>query len=84
MILSLLRLLEYWLQMQVIRARWLLEHDIEHEIQSMEMAIERARANGDHALADRLRHRLLRSSGIQIPRQPDFAAEVRGDAPGNK
>lgn len=81
MILSFLRILEHWLQIQSIRARWELERDIEYYIQGCEEEIRKARRDGDDARADRVRHKLLRSSGIVLPRQPDFAAPTRADAP---
>jgi hypothetical protein len=81
MILSILRILEHWLQIQSIRARWELERDIEYYIQGCEEEIRKARRDGDDARADRVRHKLLRSSGIVLPRQPDFAAPTRADAP---
>lgn len=82
MILSILRILEHWLCIKSIRARWELERDIEYYVQLCEEEIRKARADGDDARADRVRHKLLRSSGIVIPRQPDFATPTRADTPG--
>lgn len=82
LLLNLLRILEHWLQIQAIRARWELQRDIEYSIERCEDEIQRARAAGNDALADRLRQRLLRSSGIAIPKQPDSSTEVRGNASG--
>lgn len=82
MISSLIRALEHWLQIQAIRARWELERDIEYHVQRCESEIVRARRNGDEFYADRVRQQLLRSSGIALPRQPDFAAESRANSPG--
>lgn len=84
MILSLIRALEHWLVIKSIRARWELERDIEYYIQLCEDEIRKARMDGDDARADRVRHKLLRSSGIALPRQPDFAAPTRADAPSEK
>ena len=84
MIFSFLRILEHWLSIKSIRARWELERDIERYIQRCEEEIRKARADGDDARADRVRHQLLRSSGIVLPRQPDFAAPTRADAPSEK
>lgn len=81
MIGSLIRALEHWLQIQAIRARWQLERDIEFYCQCCEEEIRKARADGDDARADRVRHQLLRSSGIVIPRQPDFATGTGRDTP---
>jgi hypothetical protein len=80
-ILSFLRILEHWLSIKSIRARWELERDIERYIQNCEEEIRRLRASGDNVAADRVRHQLLRSSGIALPRQPDFATSTRADAP---
>lgn len=84
MIGSLLRALEHWLSIQAIRARWELERDIEYHVQRCEDEIRRARVAGDDARADRVRQQLLRSSGIVLPRQPDFAASTGGDASSDK
>lgn len=81
MISNLIRALEHWLSIAAIRARWELERDIEYYVQVCEEDIRRARAAGDDARADRVRHKLLRSSGIILPRQPDFAASARADTP---
>ena len=84
MIGSLIRALEHWLFIQAFRARWELERDIEYHVQRCEDEIRRARAAGDDARADRVRHQLLRSSGIILPRQPDPAASTGADAPSDK
>ena len=85
MIGNLIRALEYWLSIAAIRAKWELERDIEYYIQVCEEDICKARASGDDARADRVRHKLLRSSGIVIPRQPDFATSAGADTPsGNR
>lgn len=81
MIGSLIRALEHWLCIQAIRARWQLERDIEFYCRCCEDEIRKARASGDDARADRVRHQLLRSSGIVLPRQPDFAAGTGADTP---
>lgn len=85
MILALVKTLQALLEIKAIRAHWELERDIDYYIQRLEEEISKARRAGDDARADLLRHRLLRSSGIAIPRAPDFAVERRGSAPsGNK
>lgn len=84
MIGSLIRALEHWLSIAAIRAKWQLERDIEFYCQSCEDEIRKARAAGDDARADRVRHQLLRSSGIALPKQPDFAASAGGDTPSDK
>ncbi len=80
MIGSILKLLEHWLCIQATRAQWELERDIEHYVQRCESDIRRLRANGDDATADRVRHQLLRSSGIILPRQPNSQAATGADA----
>ena len=58
-----------------------MEKEIECYVQEIESLIEKARNEGRDLDADRLRHRLLRASAVNIPKQPDFADEIRGDAP---
>lgn len=84
MIASILKALEHWLLIQSIRARWELERDIEYHVSGCENEIRKARASGDDARADLLRHRLLRTSGVILPRAPDYAVERGGDAHSDK
>ena len=78
MIVSLIKALQYFLELRAVRARWDLERDIENYVHNVENLIAAKRNAGDHAGADLLRHRLLRSSSIAIPKQPDSAVEVGG------
>ena len=69
LVLSLLRILESYLSIQATRAKWELERDIAKHCDELEDRIETARQAGTVAgdnLADRLRDRLLRSSGIEV------------------
>ena len=72
LVLSLLRILESYLSIRATRAKWELERDIAQHCDDLEDRIEVARQAGTVAgdnLADRLRDRLLRSSGIEISQQ---------------
>lgn len=71
LLLSLLSILKDWLHIESIRASWQLERDIESYCDNVEDQIARARADGDDALADRLRERLVRSSGILVSSKRD-------------
>lgn len=82
MISSLVKIFQYWLEIQAVRARWNLERDIEKYVQSVETEINEARKNGDHARADNLRHKLLRSSGVHLPSRPSAAPAPGTDTPG--
>jgi hypothetical protein len=84
MILGLVKCLQYLLELKAIRARWDLEREIELYIERIEKLIDEKRIEGDHAGADLLRHQLLRSSSIAIPRQPDSAVEIRGEVRGGQ
>jgi len=84
MILGLVKCLQYLLELKAIRARWNLEREIELYIERIEKLIDEKRIKGDHAGADLLRHQLLRSSSIAIPRQPDSAVEIRGEVRGGQ
>lgn len=74
MIVALIKALQCWLEIKAIRAHWELENDIEYYIRRAEDEIAKARDSGDHGRADRIRQQLLRASGIQLPRRPDFDA----------
>lgn len=82
MIVSLIKALQYFLELKAVRARWDLEREIELYVEHLEELIAEKRNAGDHAGADLLRHRLLRSSAIAIPKQPDSATEIRGEVRG--
>jgi hypothetical protein len=81
-IVALIKALQYLLELKAVRARWDLEREIENYVQHIENLIAAKRDAGDHAGADLLRHKLLRSSSVAIPKQPDFATEVRGEIRG--
>jgi hypothetical protein len=81
-IVPLIKAVQYLLELKAVRARWDLEREIENYVQHVENLIAAKRDAGDHAGADLLRHQLLRSSGVAIPKQPDFATEVRGEIRG--
>lgn len=82
MIVSLIKALHYFLELKAVRARWDLERDIENYVHNVETLISAKRDAGDHAGADLLRHQLLRSSSVAIPKQPDSATEIRGEVRG--
>ena len=82
MIVPLVKALQYLLELKAVRARWDLEREIENYVQHVENLIAAKRDAGDHAGADLLRHKLLRSSGVAIPKQPDFAVEIGGTVRG--
>lgn len=76
LILSILRSLELYLAIKVKRASWELERDIGSYCDEVEDQIEKARESGTFhgdRLADKLRDRLLRSSGIAVSEQRDPA-----------
>lgn len=76
LVLSLLKILESYLSIRAIRARWELERDIERYCDDLEDQIEKARQSGTVAgdrLADKLHDRLLRSSGIEVSQRRDPA-----------
>ena len=79
MIVPLVKALQYLLELRAVRARWDLEREIELYVEHIETLIAEKRDTGDHAGADLLRHKLLRSSSVAIPRQPDSAVEIRGE-----
>ena len=80
----LVKALQYLLELRAVRARWDLEREIDLYVEHIENLIDEKRIEGDHAGADLLRHKLLRSSSIAIPRQPDSAVEVRGEVRSNQ
>lgn len=82
MIVPLIKVLQYLLEIRAVRARWDLEREIELYVEHLEELIAEKRNAGDHAGADLLRHRLLRSSSVAIPKQPDSATEIRGEVRG--
>ncbi len=76
LILSLLKSLELFLAIKAKRASWELERDIEAYCDDVEDQIEEARKLGTFAgdrLADKLRDRLLRSSGVEVSERRDPA-----------
>lgn len=76
LLLSLLKILESYLSIRAIRAKWDLERDIERYCDDLEDQIEKARQSGTVAgdqLADRLHDRLLRSSSIEVSQRRDPA-----------
>ena len=76
LVLSLLRILESYLSIRATRAKWELERDIAKHCDELEDQIEKARRAGTVAgdqLADKLRDRLLRSSGIEISQRRNSA-----------
>jgi len=81
-IVPLIKALQYFLELKAVRARWDLEREIELYVEHLEELIADKRNAGDHAGADLLRHRLLRSSSVAIPKQPDSATEIRGEVRG--
>jgi hypothetical protein len=83
MIVALIKALQCWLEIKVIRAHWELENDIEYYMRRAEDEIAKARDSGDHGRADCIRQQLLRASGIQLPRRPDFGAPTGADTHGN-
>lgn len=83
MIIPLVKALQYLLELRAVRARWDLEREIDLYVEHIETLIDERRIEGDHAGADLLRHKLLRSSSIAIPKQPDSAVEIRGEIRGN-
>ena len=64
MLIPLLQALSSWLQLRLISARWELTREIERYCDDTENAILAARAAGNDALADRLRERFERASGV--------------------
>jgi hypothetical protein len=69
LVISLLKILESYLSIRATRAKWELERDIAQHCDDLEDRIEVARQAGTVAgdqLADKLRDRLLRSSGIEV------------------
>lgn len=83
MIVPLVKALQYLLEIRAIRARWDLEREIELYVEHIEQIIDEKRIEGDHAGADLLRHKLLRSSSVAIPKQPDSATEIGGTVRGS-
>ena len=82
MIVPLIKAVQYLLELKAVRARWDLEREIENYVQHIENLIAAKRDAGDHAGADLLRHKLLRSSSVAIPKQPDSAVEIGGTVRG--
>ena len=82
MIVPLIKALQYLLEIRAVRARWDLEREIELYVEHLEELIADKRNAGDHAGADLLRHQLLRSSSVAIPKQPDSAVEIGGTVRG--
>jgi hypothetical protein len=82
MVLLLLQSLSSWLQLRVIAAHWELTREIETYCDATENAILAARADGNDALADRLRERFTRAAGIAIPAVGSAAPATRSDVSG--
>lgn len=82
MIVPLVKAVQYLLELKAVRARWDLEREIELYVDHIEKLIAQKRDAGDHAGADLLRHQLLRSSSVAIPKQPDSAVEIGGTVRG--
>lgn len=66
MVLTLLQILKSWLEIKARRASWELERDIAHYCDEIEDQILKARADGNDAVADRLRERFARSSAVLV------------------
>ena len=81
MVLLLLQSLSSWLQLRVIYAHWDLTRRIETYCDETENAILAARAAGNDALADRLRSRFERASGIALPALGGSASATGADVP---
>ena len=79
MALLLLQSLSSWLQLRVIHAHWELTREIERYCDETENAILTARNAGNDALADRLRARFERASGIALPSLGSSASANRPD-----
>ena len=79
MLLLLLQSLSSWLQLLVISSHWELTREIEKYCDEIENAILEARNAGNDALADRLRSRFARASGIAIPSIGGSAPVQRAD-----
>lgn len=81
MVLLLLQSLSSWLQLRVITAHWQLTREIERYCDETENAILTARATGNDALADRLRQRFVRASGISLPAVGGAPPATKPDVP---
>jgi hypothetical protein len=81
MVLLLLQLLSSWLQLRVIAAHWHLTREIERYCDETENAILTARSVGNDALADRLRQRFVRASGIALPAVGSAPPATGADVP---
>lgn len=66
MVLTLLQILKSWLEIKARRASWELERDIANYCDDIENQILKARADGNDAVADRLRERFARSSAVLV------------------
>lgn len=66
MFLTLLQILKAWLEIKAKRASWELERDIANYCDDIENQILKARADGNDAVADRLRERFARSSAVLV------------------
>ena len=82
MVLLLLQSLSSWLQLRVITAHWELTQEIERYCDATENAILAARADGNDALADRLRDRFARAAGIALPALGSPASATKADVSG--
>jgi len=77
----LLQTLNLWLQLRVIGAHWALTREIEAYCDATENAILAARSAGNDALADRLRERFERASGV-MSISGSFAPPTDGNVSG--
>lgn len=71
MLLTLLQILKSWLEIKAKRASWELERDIANYCDDIENQILKARADGNDAVADRLRERFARSSAVLVSAERD-------------
>lgn len=81
MLIPLLQALSSWLQLRLISARWELTREIERYCDETENAILAARNAGNDALADRLRERFERASGV-MPISGSSAPSTDGNVSG--
>ena len=82
MLLLILQSLSKWLEIKAIRAHWDLTREIETYCDETENAIIKARNDGNDALADRLRSRFARASGLAIPSLGDSQTRTGADVSG--
>ena len=83
MLLLILQSLSKWLEIQAVRAHWNLSCEIERYCEVIESDMLEARTSGNDALADRLRSRLARASGIAVPSLGSVEAVSKPDVHSN-